>query len=157
MARTFIYSTAAALLVAWGLVAPSGLHAQGTGPVPLVEEAAPVDFGLVVPSAQPGTIAVTPSGTQLCSPGLTCLGGQRLGVIYVTGRKDQLVTILIGSAVLSNGEATLQAQFRSSEPYLILRPGQRKNQFAVSGTLAIDPGQPAGAYVGTYDIIAEYQ
>ena len=124
---------------------------------PLVEEGAQVDFGLVAASDQAGTIAITPSGGQLCSPGLSCLGGQHEGVIYVTGRKDELATIVIGDALLTNGSATMLARFTPSEPYLVLRPGRRKNSFTVIGTLSIEPHQSQGTYEGSYDIIVEYQ
>lgn len=144
-----------AILLALSLAVPG--QAKNTNQAPQVEEGAQVDFGLVAASDQAGTIAVTPSGGQLCSPGLSCLGGQREGLIYVTGRKDELATIIIGAAVLTNGSATMLARFTPSEPYLILRPGRRKNSFTVAGTLAIEPHQPEGNYSGTYDIIVEYQ
>lgn len=157
MIRCFLSSATGALL-AWGWAAGGApLAAKSRGSAPQVEEGVQVDFGSVASSDQPGTIAITPSGGQLCSPALTCLGGQREGLIYVTGNKDELVTILIGDALLSNGSATLLAQFSPSEAYLILRPGRRKNAFTVSGTLALEPHQPEGSYSGTYDIIVEYQ
>lgn len=142
----------AALPTGWAPIA-----AQQSTTAPIVEEGAQVDFGIVVPSGEAGAISITPGGAQLCSPTLTCLGGQREGLIYVTGVKDELVTILIGDALLSNGSATLHARFRPSDPYFILRPGRRQNAFGVTGTLSIEPHQPAGSYSGTYDIIVEYQ
>lgn len=139
------------------LAGTAPVFAKDTKEAPLIEEGAQVDFGMIAPSAQAGTIAITNSGSQLCSPTLQCLGGQHLGLIYVTGRKDELVTILIGNALLSNGNAIMRARFSPSQPYLILRPGRRKNEFSVSGNLTVEPNQRAGRYVGTYDIIVEYQ
>ena len=77
--------------------------------------------------------------------------------LYVTGRKDELATIVIGDALLTNGSATMLARFTPSEPYLVLRPGRRKNSFTVIGTLSIEPHQSQGTYEGSYDIIVEYQ
>jgi len=125
--------------------------------VPVIEIGTDLAFGAATAANGPGSIVVTPQGTQSCLGAIDCLGGQRPGLFYVTGRKDEMVVILLSDLVLSSNGERMTARLVPSDSILVLRPGNRKNSFTVGGTLEIGARQPAGSYSGTYDVTIEYQ
>jgi len=143
------------MLIAAAIALPA--HAENEKAAPTVEIGADLAFGIVSAGEAQGQVEVLPAGAQRCSGAVICLGGQRPGLVYVTGRKDYIVSIVLGNAELSNGKNHLTARLSPSDAFLVLEPGHGKNRFTVGGTLTLDARQAEGAYSGTYDLIVEYQ
>ena len=117
----------------------------------------PLDFGIVAPGAAAGTVELPPAtGTRNCSPGLSCVGTTTRGRFTVNGAIGQNVAITVPSSVtlLSSGNSMVVSLLSSATTISMTTASQ---QFFVGGTLAVNAGQPAGAYAATYPVTAEYQ
>lgn len=120
------------------------------------EQAAPLDFGRVLPSATAGTMTLSPDGDLRCSGGVVCDPRGNPARFRVTG-SDDLISIGVSDRVSLAGPAgeTVDLQPLLSTPQLRLSGGA--GELRVGGTLAIAANQPPGRYAGRYFLDLQYQ
>lgn len=120
------------------------------------EQAAPLDFGRVLPSATAGTMTLSPDGEMRCSGGVICDARGNPGRFRVTG-SDDLISIDVTERVALIGPTgeTVELQPLLSTPQLRLSGGE--GELRVGGTLAIAANQPPGRYAGRYVLDLQYQ
>lgn len=148
---------------------------------------ADLDFGRIVVGPAAGTITVAPDAQVTLSGGITGIGGtapaaftlsRRVGVDYLTYRAptisdtidivheaDPTVTMRVRDFT-TDFNRTKQGQYyirfggRLFGPFTGTVPGywnQTSYDFRVGATLDVAANQPAGAYVGSFTVIVDYE
>ena len=138
----------------WGVPA----LASNSASAPSVELVREISFGTIATGSGSGEVIVTTDGALRCTGGLQCLGGQAAGSFVITGTKDEIVSIMVTPSRLDDGNGhQLTATFTPSARTLVLLPGNARNPFTVGGTLSAPAGLAEGSYIGTFDVIVDYQ
>ncbi len=118
-----------------------------------------MDFGTVVPTANPGTVTVTPAGARTCSADVDCLGGTPAAASFdVTGKGNANYSITLpSSTTLTSGANTMTVDTLNHDagasPKL---PVGGSETFNVGATLHVGATQAAGTYSGTFAVTVNY-
>jgi hypothetical protein len=126
-------------------------------PITIAQDAG-LDFGVIVPSINPGTVAIDTGGTKTCdSANVSCVSGGAAGAFTATGTAAQNVSISVvaSSSLTGPGTAmTLDGLATSASTGTLNGSGQVS--FTVGGTLHVNANQAAGTYNGNYDVTVNY-
>ena len=116
-----------------------------------------LQFGTIVTSAAPSTVAVSSVGVRTCGAGLVCSGTTTAAGFTIGGTTGQVVTISVPASVTLNDGLgnSMTASLAASAATTTLVAGA--GSFSVGGTLAVGANQVDGDYTGTFDATVDYQ
>ncbi|MBX9813547.1 MAG: DUF4402 domain-containing protein [Sphingomonas sp.] len=120
------------------------------------EQAEPLDFGRVLPSARGGTMTLSPDGSLRCTGGMICAARGNPALFRLTG-SDDVVAIEVSESVTLAGPAGETVELRPLLSARELRLSDGVGQVSVGGSLAIAANQAPGRYVGRYTLDLHYQ
>ena len=115
-------------------------------------------FGdIAVSGAGNATVAADGSGIT-CDPNLYCVGGSSPADFTVGGSSGSTVSIAVSNVVdlTGPGVAMTLSGLNADAGASLLLTGATTG-FSVGGTLAVNAGQAAGYYSGSFDVTVEYQ
>ncbi len=117
-----------------------------------------MDFGTMIPTANPGTVIVTTAGGRTCSPDVDCLGGTPAAASFdVTGATGQAYFITLpASATLTSGGDSMNVDTFNHDAGGSPTLAGGSDTFNVGATLNVGATQAAGTYSGTFDVTANY-
>lgn len=119
-------------------------------------QAAPLSFGRLLPSGEPGVATVSPSGSLSCSAGMRCFGGAAAARFVLRGGSGLVVVTLATETRLTGPEAaTVILRPLASASQVVLSDGAASVD--VGGSLAIGGDQMPGNYAGQFHINFDYQ
>jgi len=120
------------------------------------EQAEPLDFGRVLPSATGGVLTLSPDGALSCTGGMICASRGQAARFRLSG-SDDVVAIGISESVALAGPGGESVALRPlvSAREVTLRGGT--GDLSIGGTLTIAGNQAPGAYTGRYVLDLQYQ
>lgn len=120
-------------------------------------EVAELNFGTIAPGTAAGIVTMTVgSDTPTCAVGLTCVGTRSRGRFTVTGTSGQNVAITVDPSVTLNSGGNNMSVALASSTASVPTTGSPV-EFFIGGVLSVGANQPAGNYIGTYTVTANYQ
>jgi hypothetical protein len=159
----FLTLAAVAALIPMGLMAQSDSQATANAnayilaPIVLTADT-DLNFGDIVPSAAADTVEVATDGTLTAGAGVTHLGGENRGMMFVTGEVGRTfaVTVNTGSGTLSNGTDTMAFDWSADCQGACTVAAAPGAPVYLGGILYVGVSQAAGAYTGTFDVTVAY-
>lgn len=117
-----------------------------------------LDFGTIVTGAA-ASVAVSTGAVRTCGAGLTCTGTVTAANFNISGTKNEVVTITGDNTVtLNNGTGgNMTATLTRSASTITLIDSAIGGSFQVGGTLSLAATQPDGNYIGSFQVIVDYQ
>lgn len=136
-----------------------------------LDNTTPLNFGMIVSSATPGTVVYNPrNNTRTRTGGVTLPAGfasmPSIAVFVVSGEKKKGYTILLPNTPVTitrigGSETMTVTSFVASIGNSLVTTGTLNNQgdgtFNVGATLNVGGNQAPGTYKGTYDVQVVYQ
>lgn len=121
-----------------------------------------LSFGAIVAGSGGGTVTVSTAGVRSCAAGVTCLpqSAAKAAEYSISGDPvTSYVITLAAAATLSDGAGQMMTvdAFQSSSGGSGTLDSSGTGTFSVGATLHVGPGQPMGAYAGSFDVMVEYQ
>jgi hypothetical protein len=147
MKKLLILAFALSPSVSYAASVEGHVYVEIRKPLNIIEKNS-IDFGIVIPNGNSGTVEIDTSDNINCPTGWECIGTAKAGEYSISGEVDADITIKMGdsnTATLSNGvdEMTFVADDISG---MVKTDSNGKYDFVVTGKLLADAGQAEGVY-----------
>lgn len=159
-------AVALASAMPWSPAHSASVNAQARAKVvkPLtIQSVQDLDLGVVMLGSgawSGATVRLSRSGVLTCSATIACSGATQVAQYNVSGTNNQTVTISAPNVTLVNQQdsaKTLTLVVDSPGTVLISNSGSKGVTFPLGGAITVNSTTAAGAYVGTFNVTADYQ
>ena len=122
-----------------------------------------LDLGTVVlgPGSWSGaTLRLSRTGALTCPASVTCTGATQVAIYKISGTNGETATINAPDVTLvnlSDPSKSLNMVVDKPGSVTFTNSGNAGINFQLGGAIVIDSTTPAGQYVGTFQVTAEYQ